>query len=162
MEKLSSTQNIFKKILGVFLVCIGISHFIVQEEFINQVPLWLPLEYDTVVLISGAIEISLGTLLLFLPKQRIGLGWMITTYFILIFPGNISQYVNQKDAFGLDTNELRLYRLFLQPILIGWTLWATGAWDNLINNQSQISDKNRQNNSSNGNRNSNGDGHPLV
>jgi len=159
---MSTAQNIFKKILGVFLVCIGISHFIVQEEFINQVPLWLPLEYDLVVLISGAVEISLGTLLLFLPKQRIGLGWMIATYFILIFPGNISQYVNQKDAFGLNTNELRLYRLFIQPILIGWTLWATGAWDNLINKQSQLSDKKRKNISDSGKHNSNENGHPFV
>ena len=49
----------------------------------------------------------------------------MAAFFVAIFPGNISQYVNGIDAFGLDTERARLVRLFFQPLLVAWALWAT-------------------------------------
>ena len=43
-----------------------------------------------------------------------------------IFPGNIAQYVEGTPAFGLDTDRARLTRLFFQPVLVLWALWAGG------------------------------------
>jgi uncharacterized membrane protein len=61
-------------------------------------------------------------------QYRRFVGFATALFFIAIFPGNISQYVNGIDAFGLDTDQARLTRLFFQPLLVIWALWATKAW----------------------------------
>jgi hypothetical protein len=56
-------------------------------------------------------------------------------FFVLIFPGNINQYVNGIDAFGLDTDQKRLIRLFFQPLLVLWALWASGGLNHFRDKQ---------------------------
>ena len=118
--------------LGVFLTSAGISHLgSNRQEFQAQVPTWLPLDPDFVVITSGVVEISLGlsliiTLLIFKRYRRV-VGLITALFFVAIFPGNINQYLNQIDAFGLDTDQKRLIRLFFQPILVIWALWCSGA-----------------------------------
>ena len=119
--------------LGAFLLSAGISHLESNRtEFLAQVPTWLPLNADFVVIASGVVEITLGVLLittaLILKKYRGVIGLITAAFFVLIFPGNINQYVNQIDAFGLDTDNKRLIRLFFQPPLIIWALWCSGAF----------------------------------
>jgi uncharacterized membrane protein len=119
--------------LGAFLLSAGISHLESNRtEFLAQVPTWLPLNADFVVIASGLVEITLGVLLittaLVLKKYRGVIGVITALFFILIFPGNINQYVNQIDAFGLDTDNKRLIRLFFQPPLVVWALWSSGAF----------------------------------
>jgi uncharacterized membrane protein len=119
--------------LGAFLLSAGISHLESNRtEFLAQVPTWLPLDPDFVVIASGLVEITLGVLLittaLILKKYRKVIGLITALFFILIFPGNINQYVNQIDAFGLDTDTKRLIRLFFQPPLVVWALWSSGAF----------------------------------
>ena len=119
--------------LGAFLLSAGISHLESNRtEFLAQVPTWLPLNADFVVIASGVVEITLGVLLittaLILKKYRKVIGLVTALFFILIFPGNINQYVNQIDAFGLDTDNKRLIRLFFQPPLVVWALWCSGAF----------------------------------
>ena len=118
--------------LGAFLLSAGISHLgSNRTEFLAQVPTWLPLDADFVVVASGIVEITLGVLLitttLVFKKYRRQIGLITGIFFILIFPGNINQYVNQIDAFGLDTDAKRLIRLFFQPPLVIWALWSSGA-----------------------------------
>ena len=118
--------------LGAFLLSAGISHLDSNRtEFLAQVPTWLPLDADFVVVASGLVEITLGTLLittaLVFKKYRKQVGLITGIFFILIFPGNINQYVNQIDAFGLDTDTKRLIRLFFQPPLVLWALWSTNV-----------------------------------
>ena len=119
--------------LGAFLLSAGISHLgSNRTEFLAQVPTWLPLNADFVVVTSGLVEITLGVLLittvLVFKKYRRQVGLITGIFFILIFPGNINQYVNQIDAFGLDTDTKRLIRLFFQPPLVIWALWSSGAF----------------------------------
>ena len=119
--------------LGAFLLSAGISHLgSNRTEFLAQVPTWLPLNADFVVVASGFVEITLGVLLittaLVFKKYRSQAGLITGIFFILIFPGNINQYVNQIDAFGLDTDAKRLIRLFFQPPLVIWALWSSGAF----------------------------------
>ena len=118
--------------LGAFLLSAGISHLgSNRTEFLAQVPTWLPLDADFVVVASGLVEITLGVLLittvLIFKKYRRQVGLITGIFFILIFPGNINQYVNQIDAFGLDTDTKRLIRLFFQPPLVIWALWSSGG-----------------------------------
>ena len=125
-------KKLFQLALGAFLISAGISHLgSNRTEFLAQVPTWLPLNADFVVVASGLVEITLGTLLittaLVFKKYRRQVGIITGIFFILIFPGNINQYVNQIDAFGLDTDTKRLIRLFFQPLLVIWALWSSGA-----------------------------------
>ena len=125
-------KKFFQLALGAFLLSAGISHLgSNRTEFLAQVPTWLPLDGDFVVVASGLVEITLGVLLittaLILKKYRGVIGLVTALFFVLIFPGNINQYVNQIDAFGLDTDTKRLIRLFFQPPLVIWALWSSGA-----------------------------------
>lgn len=114
-------------LLGGALTYAGITHLTTNRtEFQAQVPTWVPLSADFVVLASGVVEIALGIALASLQYRR-QVGWLTAAFFVAIFPGNISQYVNGIDAFGLDTDQARLTRLFFQPLLVLWALWATGV-----------------------------------
>lgn len=125
----STVQNIFRLLLGAALLYAGITHLTVaRTEFLAQVPTWLPLDGDLVVVLSGIVEITLGLALIFVRRYRALVGWLAAIFFVLIFPGNISQYTNGIDAFGLNTDMARLVRLFFQPLLVLWALWSTGAW----------------------------------
>jgi len=125
----STAQNIARYVLGVFLALAGIGHLSFQRTaFAAQVPPWLPLNPDLVVLLSGFVEIVLGLSLLFFYKQRTKVGWIVALFFILVFPGNIAQLVEHRDAFGLDSDLKRWLRLPFQPVLIAVALWSTGAW----------------------------------
>ena len=133
-------QAVLRILLGAFLLFAGISHLTVARvEFLAQVPAWLPVNGDLVVILSGIAEIALGLALIFLAKQRVLAGLAAAAFFVLIFPGNISQYVNRIDAFGLNTDQARFVRLFFQPVLVIWALWATGAWRALFARESESS-----------------------
>lgn len=124
----STVQKIFRILLGSFMILAAIGHFTFQrEEFQAQVPNWVPLGKDLVVILSGVAEISLGLAMIFWKKQRVNAGIALAVFYVLIFPGNIAQYINGTDAFGLDTDQARLIRLFFQPVLILWALWSSGA-----------------------------------
>ncbi len=129
VKKMSLAQNISRSILGIFLATAGISHLTWSRiEFLAQVPPWIPVNADLVVLLSGVVEIVLGLSLILLFKYRIQVGWIVAAFFALVFPGNIAQLVEHRNAFGLNTELARWLRLPLQPLLITVALWSTGAW----------------------------------
>ena len=122
-------QRSAQLLLGAALTYAGITHLTTSRtEFQAQVPTILASQADFVVIASGVVEILLGLSLIFLFKYRTKIGWIVALFFIAIFPGNISQYLNGTDAFGLDTDQARATRLLLQPLLVIWALWSTGAW----------------------------------
>jgi uncharacterized membrane protein len=116
-------------LLGAFLVVAGVAHVVARQEFHAQVPSWFPVDADVTVLVSGAVELALGAAVLLAPRARRPLvGWLVAGLFVAVFPGNVAQYVEGVDAFGLDSDGARLTRLFFQPLLVLWALWSTGAW----------------------------------
>ena len=115
-------------LLGGALVYAGTAHLtFARDEFQAQVPDWLPVDADLVVLVSGVVEIGLGAALLAWRTRRVEVGLATAAFFVAVFPGNIAQYVEGTDAFGLDTDRARLVRLFFQPVLVLWALWG-GGW----------------------------------
>lgn len=129
-QKMSLAQNISRYILGIFLTTAGIGHLTwSRTEFLAQVPPWVPVNADLLVLLSGVVEIALGLSLILLFKYRIQVGWIVAAFFVLVFPGNIAQLVEHRNAFGLNSDLARWLRLPFQPILIIVALWSTGAWD---------------------------------
>lgn len=128
-RRTNTAQDVARIALGATLVFAGTSHLtFARKPFKAQVPPWMPLDTDIVVLASGVGEIALGTALLAAPKEaRQVVGCAAAGFFAAIFPGNIAQYQHHRNAFGLDTDQKRFTRLFFQPALIAWALWSTGA-----------------------------------
>ncbi|RTQ53296.1 hypothetical protein EJV47_00735 [Hymenobacter gummosus] len=126
--KTTTLQDLARVTLGTFMLTAGTGHLtFARREFQAQVPDFVPLDKDTTVLASGVVEIGLGLALLLWKRERAALGLGLGAFYAAVFPGNVHQYTHQIDAFGLDTDEKRLGRLFLQPVLIAWALWSTGA-----------------------------------
>ena len=124
-----TARSIARCLLGAALVFAGLSHlFWARDTFQAQVPEWLPLDVDFVVVASGVVEIVLGAALALLPRHRVVMGWVVAAFFVAVFPGNINQLVTHTDAFGLDSDLSRWLRLPFQPLLIVWALWSTEAW----------------------------------
>ena len=127
--KTSKGHTTVRILLGLFLILAGIGHLTFSRQaFQAQVPDWLPMNPDLVVVLSGIVEILLGTALSFWASKRIAMGWIVAVFFVLVFPGNIAQLVDHRDSFGLNTNLKRWLRLPFQIVLIYLALWSTGAW----------------------------------
>ncbi|PKV51363.1 putative membrane protein [Aquimarina sp. MAR_2010_214] len=140
-KKTSVIQNILRILLGAFMFYAGIGHLtFLRTEFQSQVPTWITTDkgfMDFIVLASGVVEIIFGVLMIFGGRLKVITGIVLAIFYILIFPGNINQYVNQIDSFGLDNDNQRLIRLFFQPVLIIWALWSTGALKYLMRRKSK-------------------------
>lgn len=122
-----TVKKIARFMLGSTLVFAGISHLTVgRKDFRAQVPDWVPLPIDDTVVYSGLAEIALGSsLILASDRHEQTVGKVAAGFFTAVFPGNISQYVNKRSAFGLNTDRKRFTRLFFQPVLIYWALSST-------------------------------------
>ena len=126
---MSLPRTIARWLLGLGLIVAGTGHLtFAREAFVAQVPKWLPLPVDFVVVASGVVEIALGLALLILVKHRVIVGWIVAAFFVAVFPGNIEQFVSRTDSFGLNDDVSRGIRLLFQPLLVIWALWCTGAW----------------------------------
>lgn len=128
-------KAVLRILLGLFMTYAGISHLtIARQKFVAQVPVWIqfsPTFTDFVVLASGVVEMALGLSMIFLTRHKAKVGAALAIFYVLIFPGNINQYVNHIDAFALNTDQARFIRLFFQPVLIAWALWSTGGWQQI-------------------------------
>lgn len=122
-------RTVGRWVLGVVLVVAGVGHLTTQRtEFQAQVPTWFPLDADLVVLASGVVEIVLGLALLIAGGRLAWIGVVVAGFFVVIFPGNVAQWIDGRDAFGLDTDAERFVRLWFQPVLVVWALWSTEGW----------------------------------
>ncbi|MDA7717180.1 hypothetical protein OAR38_00200 [Flavobacteriaceae bacterium] len=133
--KTTIIQNIFRVLLGSIMLYIGIAHLSFRRiEFQAQVPTWLTTNegmMDLIVLISGYIEIAFGILMILGGKLKVKTGIALGIFYILIFPGNINQYINEIDSLRLDSDNKRLIRLFFQPLLVLWAFWSSGSLEYL-------------------------------
>lgn len=118
-------------VLAGALGAIGITHFVATKGFRVVVPDWAVrltrLDKNRIVVISGVAEVALAVGLLSLPRWRRQVGWATAAFFAAVFPGNVHQWRTRRSTPGLDTDARRLGRLFLQPVLIAWALWATAG-----------------------------------
>jgi uncharacterized membrane protein len=125
----TTAQRFGRIVLGAAMIFAGVGHLtFARQEFTAQVPPWLPVPADVTVLASGVVEIALGAAMILLTNRRAVVGLLLAVFFVVIFPGNIAQWLHHRDAFGLNSDRARLVRLFFQPVLIAWALWCTGAW----------------------------------
>lgn len=122
-------RSIARVVLGGGLIFAGVGHLTVNRiDFQAQVPDWVALDKNVVVILSGLVEIALGVALIFVRRHRALLGLATGLFFIAVFPGNISQFIDGDDAFGLNSDSARRNRLFFQPVLVAWAWWSTDAF----------------------------------
>lgn len=120
-------RDVARWLLAAFLAVAGTGHLVATDSFLAQVPPFLPAP-ELIVLVSGVVELVLAVALLAPPRHRPAVGWLVAAWFVVIFPGNVSQYLTGAEAFGLDSDAGRAVRLLFQPVLVAWALWCTGAW----------------------------------
>jgi len=124
----STVRTVARWLLGGVLLLAGAGHLTTQrEEFRAQVPDWFPADEDAVVVASGVVELTLGAALIGLRRRRVAVGLVVAGFFVAVFPGNVAQWREGTDAFGLDSDDKRFVRLLFQPLLVLWALWSTGA-----------------------------------
>jgi uncharacterized membrane protein len=117
-------------VLGTLLLFTGTAHLtFARAEFQAQVPSWLPIDANVVVVASGVVELCLAVALLATWRQpaRGIVGAVTAVFFVAVLPGNIAQFTEHRDGFGLDTDAARAIRLLLQPLLVLWSLAVTSA-----------------------------------
>lgn len=121
------SQQLARWGVGAGLAFAGTSHVtFARQGFQAQVPRWVPVDTDVVVVLSGAAEIALGAGLLALAKQRRRMAGLTAAFLVGVFPGNISQYRNRLDGLGLNTDRKRFIRLFFQPLMCAVALHGGG------------------------------------
>lgn len=118
-------------VLAAALGAIGILHFSGTRGFRVVVPEWATrisrLDKDAIVIASGAAEVALAAGLVLLPGERRRIGIATAAFFVAVLPGNVHQWRTRRSTPGLDTDARRFGRLFFQPVLVAWALWATGG-----------------------------------
>jgi uncharacterized membrane protein len=116
-------------VLGCALIIAGLGHLtFARTDFQAQVPDWVGIDKNVVVVLSGVVEIALGSALIIVRRRRALLGLAVGCFFIAVFPGNISQFIDGHDAFGLNSDSDRRNRLFFQPVLVAWAWWSTDTF----------------------------------
>jgi uncharacterized membrane protein len=121
----SRPRRLLRWALAAFLAVAGVGHFTRPQEFLAQVPPYLPAP-ELLVAVSGVVELGLALALVALPRYRRSVGFLVLLFFLAVLPGNIAQYTEARDAFGLNSDAARLIRVLLSPLL--W-VWATAAGD---------------------------------
>jgi uncharacterized membrane protein len=134
MQKKMKEENIkeiARVLLGAGLILAGISHLtFARKDFRAQVPDWVPLKKDDTVIYSGIAEIALGSALVLSPeKYKKNVGKIAAAFFVAVFPGNMSQFIHKRSAFGLNSDNKRFVRLLFQPVLVYWAAKSTGNID---------------------------------
>jgi len=121
-------RRLLRVALAVFLTTAGIGHFVATETFLAQVPAWMPFERQ-VVLVSGVVELLLAAAVLLVGSRRTLVALVVVAFLHVVLPGNVAQWLEGVDAFGLDTDRARLLRLVVgHPLLVLWALAAGDVW----------------------------------
>ena len=117
-------KEIFRVIHAVAIIVVGITHFIVPEQYARIVPPQLPYPFE-LVYISGFFEI-LGGFGLVIPFVSVAAAWGLIALYIAVFPANINMAVNSIPIDGIPHIPwLYWARLPFQAVLIAWAYWYT-------------------------------------
>ena len=103
----------------------GIIHLTHPAPFVGVTPAWVP-HPELVVAATGVCELA-GAGGLLTRRLRVAAGWGLALYALCVYPANIQHAVHD---LGGHTGLGWWYhapRLFVQPLICWWALWASGA-----------------------------------
>ncbi|GMA32927.1 hypothetical protein [Litorihabitans aurantiacus] len=113
--------------LGGLMLAAGTAHLRRTRGYRVVVPRWFPGDPDRVIVASGVVELAIGGALVTVWRQpaRAWVGVTTAAFLVAVWPGNVSQYLERRDAGPLlDSDLKRLVRLPLQVPLIAGALAA--------------------------------------
>ena len=123
---MTSTRGVMRLLLALIYAVAGIAHCLRPEIFLPIVPDWVPFPRETVI-ITGLFEIA-GALALLTERFRMLAGIMLAIYALGVWPANIKHAVEHIVLPPIpDSWWYHGPRLALQPVLIWWALYCSGA-----------------------------------
>lgn len=106
----------------------GVAHLARPAGFLAITPHWVPAP-EIVVALTGIAELA-GAIGLLVPPLRRAAGIGLALYALCVWPANFNHAFND---IALGGAHLSWWyhgpRLVLQPVIIWWALWASGAVD---------------------------------
>jgi uncharacterized membrane protein len=123
---MNKRKELFRVILAVSIIIVGITHFAVPEPYVKIMPPQLPYPLGLVYL-SGFYEI-LGGIGLLVPPVSQAAAWGLILLFIAVFPANINMAVNHIKIETIpysDSPWVQAIRLPFQAVFIAWAWWYT-------------------------------------
>lgn len=108
---------------GFFFV--GTDHLLTPERYMPMMPPYIPF-HGEVIFFTGLCEIA-GAIGLLTPRLKELAAMMLALYAVAVFPANVHNAMNGLSVAGLpDANLYYWARLFFQPLIIWWALYAGG------------------------------------
>lgn len=114
-----------RRLLALFYALAGVGHLVFTDAMVRIVPDGVPMARE-VVIATGLCELAGATGLL-TRRWRVAAGWALAAYALCVFPANVKHAMID---LGAGTGLPIWYhgpRLLLQPLIIWWALWASGA-----------------------------------
>ncbi|MFN6526703.1 DoxX family protein [Nostoc sp. ChiSLP03a] len=117
-------KETLRVILAISIIVVGVTHFLVPQEYVKIVPPQLPYPLGLVYL-SGFYEI-LGGIGLLVPPVSQAAAWGLIALFIAVYPANIYMAANLIKIEHIPNSPwVHVVRLPLQAVLIAWAWWYT-------------------------------------
>ncbi|MFC9977483.1 hypothetical protein ACFVH6_41950 [Spirillospora sp. NPDC127200] len=106
--------------LALFLITVGIAHFVVPGYFRTLVPPWLG-RAGTLVAVSGAAEIAIGALILAPQGREVG-GWAAAALITAYLPSHLDalRRAGPDRPRRLERPSGAVARLVVNLLYIGW------------------------------------------
>lgn len=128
----SKMRMALRWLLAMLYMLAGVAHIVRPDGFIAITPSWVPFP-ETVVFITGIAEIA-GAIGLLTTRWRCAAGVGLALYALCVWPANINHAVNNIAVGGTTLGMgYHVPRLMLQPVIIWWALWVSGAGSWLLN-----------------------------
>lgn len=128
--RLDRLRTAARLILAVLFAGAGLLHLSAPAPFLLITPDWVP-RPELVVFWTGVAELA-GAAGLLHPRLRVAAGWALAAYAVAVFPANVKHALEGVAVPGLPSGwGYHGPRLALQPAIVLWCLWASGALDAL-------------------------------
>jgi uncharacterized membrane protein len=119
---------VMRGLMAAFYIAAGVGHLLRPDAFLPIVPDFVPYPRE-VILITGVCELA-GALALLTPRLRKLAGVMFAAYALCVWPANIKHAIEGIHLPPIpDSWWYHGPRLALQPALIWWALFCSGAID---------------------------------
>lgn len=111
--------------LIAFYALAGVGHLLATDAMVRIVPAWVPAP-RAVVIATGLCELA-GAAALVGGRWQRAAGWALAAYALCVWPANVQHaIIDLTRGTGLPL-AYHAPRLALQPVIIWWALWASGA-----------------------------------
>lgn len=111
-------------LLSLIFIVAALFHVFLPQTLVAMTPSWVP-SPRLAVIVTGLVEAA-GGIGLMIPRVRAAAGIGLALYSVCVYPANIQHAVHDLST-GTGLGWAYHYpRLFAQPFICWWALWAGG------------------------------------